>query len=269
MASNLNGIDYVVIGLLALSMGMGIFRGFVKEVISLIAWIAAFTVATLYALPFAALFTSSAAHAPGTSATDSVSTMAVVISYLALFAGVLILGSIIKFIVNYAVEGRGISVTNRLLGALLGIVRGAVVVLLVMFFVSLTAMANGALWKESVMVGYFKPAVKWVTVKAQPYLSVIEAKMKKAAKNMNDEELTDVIKHKAESEKPAVIVTEPAKPETATAPGVPAPLPAAVTPVVITPEPTAAPAPTVTPAPAPAVTPAPAAPTATPVNKRK
>ncbi len=234
--ANFNGIDYVVLGLLVLSMGMGIFRGFVKEIIALISWIAAFTVSTLYALPFAALFVSSAARAPGTSVTDSVSTMAVVISYLALFAGVLIAGSILKFIVNYAVEGKGISVTNRILGAVLGLGRGCVVVLLAMFFVSLTAMANAPLWKESSMVQCFKPAVKWVSVMAQPYLAVIEAKMKKAAKGANDEELSDVIKHKEASETQPVIVTEPAKPAIpeVTAPAavpVPAPLPPALAPV--------------------------------------
>lgn len=241
--ANFNGIDYVILTVLFLSIGMGIFRGFVKEVISIIAWVAAFTVATLYAIPFAALFSSAAAHSPGVNAADTVSTLAVVISYLVLFASVLIAGSILKFIVNYIVEGKGISITNRLLGALLGFVRGAVIVILAMFFIDMTAMAAGALWKESEMVKYFEPAVKWVDKMAQPYLTEIAAKMKKAARGANEEEMTDVIKHKAASSPSPAIVVEPAKPQAPVAAPVPTQAPAAPTPAAVpVPAPVVAPA---------------------------
>ena len=42
---NLNWVDYTIIGVIALSAVISIARGFVREVLSLIAWIGAFWVA--------------------------------------------------------------------------------------------------------------------------------------------------------------------------------------------------------------------------------
>ncbi|HVY53580.1 MAG TPA: CvpA family protein [Gammaproteobacteria bacterium] len=195
--ANFNGIDYVVFAVIFISIGMGLFRGFVKEVISLISWVAAFAVSTFYAVPFAALFISSAERHSGPNLADSVPTVAIIISYLALFFGVLIMGSTIKYIVNYMIEGKGVSVVNRLLGAILGFLRGGIIIALVMFFVAYTALAQSMLWKESHTVVLFKPAVAFLNKHAKPYLSIIEDKIKKAAKTVHEEEnMPDVIKEK-------------------------------------------------------------------------
>src|SRR5689334_11387115 len=102
-----NGMDYAIFFLLFLSVAIGIARGLVKEVISLIAWVAAFVISTLYAIKFASLFTGPAVQTPGTSPIESVPMVAIIISYLVLFFGVLICGSILKWLVNYLVEGSG------------------------------------------------------------------------------------------------------------------------------------------------------------------
>jgi membrane protein required for colicin V production len=212
---NFNGIDYVVFGLLFISTVFGIFRGFVKEIIALIAWVAAFVVATLYSVPFAGLFVSSAERAHNANLVDSIPTVSIIISYLALFFGVLICGSIIKYIANYLIEGSGISVVNRLLGAVLGLGRGCIIVLLLIFFLGFTSLAKVMLWKESKTIALSQPAVVWMNKQAQPYLVVIQEKMKKTAKGLKEEEnLSDVIKPKPESNVPPVkeAVTPPAAP---------------------------------------------------------
>lgn len=208
--SNFNGIDYVVFGLLFISTGIGIFRGFIKEIISLIAWIAAFVIATLYSVQFAGLFIASADHTPGNNLADSIPTVFIIISYLVLFFGVLICGSIVKYIVNYIVESGGISTINRLLGALLGFGRGCVVVLLLMFFLGFTSLATAMLWKESKMVTLCQPVVAWMNKVAQPYLAVIQDKIKKAAKGVREEEdISDVIKAKPINASPVKDIVTP------------------------------------------------------------
>ena len=46
-------IDYAVFGVMGLSIGWGIWRGLVREVISLAGWVIAFLAANLFAAPLA------------------------------------------------------------------------------------------------------------------------------------------------------------------------------------------------------------------------
>ncbi len=195
-----NGLDYAIFILLFLSIAIGIARGFVKEAISLIAWIAAFVIATLFSIKCAILFSGTADQASGVNPIESVPMVSVVVSYLVLFFGVLICGSIIKWIVNYLVEGSGLGLVNRFFGAFFGLARGCVIILITLFFLTFTALTAQSLWKESKLIAVFNPGVKWMNQMAQPYLAQIEDKMKKTAKNLNQEDLSDVIKTKKTSE---------------------------------------------------------------------
>ncbi len=232
-----NGLDYAIFVLLFLSVAIGVARGFVKEVISLIAWVAAFVIATLYSIKLASLFPSAAEHAAGANPIESVSLIAIGISYLLLFFGILICGSIVKLIVNSMVEGGGLSLLNRLLGAIFGLARGCFIVMIALFFLTFTALVTHALWKDSKMVGVFNPGVKWLSHLSQPYLAQIEAKMKKTAKNLNQEDLSDVIKTKPSNPGPVETAPVMSAPSTA-APATLAP-PAASMPAVVSTPPAA------------------------------
>jgi len=216
-----NGLDYAIFVLLFLSVAIGMARGFVKEIISLIAWVAAFFIATVYAIKFASLFSGAGGQPPSANPLESVSMIAIVISYLVLFFGVLICGSLAKLIVNYAVEGGGLSMTNRFLGAVFGLSRGCVIVLIMLFFFTFTALTSHSLWKDSKLVPVFNPGVKWLNHIAQPYISQIEAKMKKKAKNLNQEDLSDIIKPKPATPAPTPEASTPTPVETAPAPTTP------------------------------------------------
>jgi membrane protein required for colicin V production len=243
-----NGIDYAIFVLLFLSVAVGMARGFVKEVISLLAWAAAFVVSTLYAVKFATVLPGSPPAPPGVDPLEAVSMVSIVVSYLVLFVGVLICGSILKVIANYMVEGSGLSLINRFLGALFGFARGSLIVLLAMFFVAFTAFSTHALWKDSKLVAVFHPGVKWLNHMAQPYLADIQAKMKKTAKSLHEEDLSDVIKAKpvkttpAATPVPAQAAPQPTPASEATAPATPVKVPAEI-PVAPTPAAPAAPVP--------------------------
>src|ERR1041385_2992010 len=56
--SNLNWVDIVILVIFFASVLAGLIRGFVKEIISLVTWIAAFFIATMFASKLAAWFTS-------------------------------------------------------------------------------------------------------------------------------------------------------------------------------------------------------------------
>jgi len=51
----LNQIDTAILIVIAISAAFGLWRGFVKEILSLLSWIAALLVARVYSEPFAGL----------------------------------------------------------------------------------------------------------------------------------------------------------------------------------------------------------------------
>jgi|GEM_PF-165839 len=240
-----NGIDYAIIILLFLSVAFGIARGFIKEIISILAWVAAFMVATLYCVKLAAIF--SGVPEAVANPIDAVTTASIIVSYLALFIGILVCGSILKLLAHYLVKSTGLGFMNRFLGAVFGLGRGCVIILITLFFLSFTALTTHSLWKDSKLIAVLHPGLKWMNHVVQPYVAQIEAKMKKTAKSLNQEELSDVIKskavHPAASQTPVVTPAPAAAPMTSvppvvTTPSVPAPQPAPIkTPVMAPPTP--------------------------------
>src|SRR5439155_12291101 len=57
----MNGLDYAVLGVFALSIGWGIWRGLVREVMSLVGWVIAFLAANLFGGPLAEVLPASIA----------------------------------------------------------------------------------------------------------------------------------------------------------------------------------------------------------------
>ena len=155
---NFNWVDYVVLGIFILSLLAGLMRGFVKEVILVLTWLAAFVVAGMFASPLANVFTSSpqiqsaitsASNSAGVNAAQPISMVSIAISFILIFIGVLIVGKVISLFVTSAVEGRGISFVNRLLGGAFGLVRGFILVILMMFLVQLTPIWSQSTWTQS------------------------------------------------------------------------------------------------------------------------
>jgi membrane protein required for colicin V production len=186
--NNFNAIDYVIIGLLTLSVVTGLMRGLVKEIIALLTWVVAYIAATLFATKLATIFTSSpkVQEAIATSGSDAAqngepSLLAIGASFICIIFAVLIIGKIIGYIVSGAIEGRGISVANRFLGGLFGACRGGLFVLFIMFLVQLTPAVEENSWQESRLVSAFQPAVKWLSEKVQPGFESLKSKLEAKA----------------------------------------------------------------------------------------
>lgn len=184
--SNLNWVDIVILVIFLASVLAGLIRGFVKEIISLVTWIAAFIIAMMFSSKLAAWFTSmpsvqsmmtSASSSIGANAEQSVSYIAIGISFLILFIGTLIVGSIISMIITRAVEGVGIGFVNRLLGGVFGLARGFLIVVVVIFLVQLTSAAQQTWWAQSQFVNSFQPAVAWVGGMISPGLATLKEKV--------------------------------------------------------------------------------------------
>lgn len=120
---SLNWVDWVIIIVLTLSTLLSLWRGFVREALSLAAWVLAFVAASLFANDLAVLLSGVISNVTGRY----------MAAYVLLFVGVLVLGTVINAFMARVIKLAGLSFLDRLLGTLFGFTRGLIVVLVVVF----------------------------------------------------------------------------------------------------------------------------------------
>ena len=173
---NLNQIiwvDAVVIAVLVLSFGLGIFRGIVREVLSLSSWIVAIWLAYLYG--------------------DNLSTMIVpwieseqlsgLIGYILVFVAVLVLLSVVGALLFKIFRLSEHSGTDRILGGLFGSLRGLVIVTVLLFMAEWTPATSQAWFRESQIVPYFEAPLTWFKSKVVDQLNLGSFQQGGAKKN--------------------------------------------------------------------------------------
>ena len=145
----MNWLDYAFLGVIGVSVLIGVIRGFVREVISVITWIAAFWVAIRYSPEVSAL------------AADWVASpmLQLVIAFGALFVATLLVGALAGWLARLLVGRTGLSGTDRTLGVVFGGLRGGVLVGLIVLGAGMTALPEEPWWQESVIAGAYRP---WV-----------------------------------------------------------------------------------------------------------
>lgn len=143
-------LDWVVVALLAASVLLGMWRGLVYEVMSVLNWIAAFVLAQWLAPRAAALL-------PLGRAGESVQFVAgfVLVFIVALFAG-----GFLAWLASKLVAVAGLRPVDRLLGGLFGVARAVVAVLVLAVVVHLGRLQDGAWWNESVTAGVATSALR-------------------------------------------------------------------------------------------------------------
>lgn len=144
----MNWVDGAVIGIVLISVLVSVLRGFVREVLSLLAWIAAFWVASAYAVPASELL------APYVT----IESARVVLAFVGVLIVTLIAVGIINHLIGTLLDKTGLSGTDRLLGALFGLARGAAIVLILVLFGGLTKFPADPWWREAQSLPPFETA---------------------------------------------------------------------------------------------------------------
>lgn len=150
--SKLLWVDYLVIAIIAISAVMGLLRGFIKEAFALVLWIVAVWVATQYSRDVSVLLQS----------TISYPSARIAAGFAILFFATLILGSLISFLLSQLIEKTGLTGSDRLLGMLFGISRGAVLVSLLVMLAGLTPLPEDSWWKQSLLIPPFQALALWL-----------------------------------------------------------------------------------------------------------
>lgn len=144
-------IDYIIIGIIAFSILVSLLRGFVREVLSLGSWVVAFIVASQFYPYLAAYLTQIESMYIRNGTAIGI-----------LFVLTVIVGAIVNYVISQLVDKTGLSGTDRVLGAIFGLVRGALIVAALLFFMdTFTNFEQTDWWKESQLIPYFGFIIEW------------------------------------------------------------------------------------------------------------
>jgi membrane protein required for colicin V production len=135
----LSWIDWTLLAVLALSVVVGIWRGFVFECLSLAGWVAAWFAAQWVAPELA----------PYLPVGGRGSALNLAAAFALGFLAALVLWSLLARLIRLLVQATPLSIPDRLLGGGFGVLRGVVLLLAVATVVALTPAAQSQDWRTS------------------------------------------------------------------------------------------------------------------------
>jgi membrane protein required for colicin V production len=135
----MNGIDLFVLAVLAISIGIGVFRGVVQEIFHLGGWIIAFTVAQLFAKD-AQIYIADWVVDQG---------IRTVLTWVGLFFGTMMVCSMVASLISGAVKKIGLGPADRLLGGAFGGIRAIAILLIFAFAAGYTKLPQSDVWNRA------------------------------------------------------------------------------------------------------------------------
>lgn len=162
----MNWADYVILAVFAVSILIGLLRGFTREVLGIVGWVLAFVIAFTFT------------HAVAEWLTPHIATPSVrrAAAFGGLFFGVLLLSSLLTFFVGRLVREGAMASADRTLGAGFGLLRGLVLTAALIWAVGNTLARQDPWWQQSALI----PRLEWTAdilkaIVPQRWISVLES----------------------------------------------------------------------------------------------
>lgn len=135
----LGALDWILLALVVASLLIGAWRGLVFEALSLLAWVAAFVVAQAFAGALAAWLPMGDASEPVRYAAG----------FVLVFLATIFACHLVAAMVKRLVVAVGLRPIDRVLGAVFGVVRACVLLLVLGVVAQLTPVGGAAWWQQS------------------------------------------------------------------------------------------------------------------------
>jgi membrane protein required for colicin V production len=163
MLASFTGLDYTLFAVIIICLLMGLRRSAIREIFALVVWVLAYVLASRYdQVVFNWL-----------SKTISNDYMCSILSFVLIIIATLIVGAVVNLILSLTVLKGDKSLRGRSIGALLGIGRGFVIALIVIFFLSETNWQKANWFEQSQAVSTTMPAIDWMSQHtALPHLGI-------------------------------------------------------------------------------------------------
>ncbi|PUE44792.1 colicin V synthesis protein [Limnohabitans sp. 2KL-1] len=132
--------DWILLGVLLISMTVGFWRGLVYEVLSLAGWVAAFVLAQWLASDVVDLlpFLKGAA-----------ATVQYAVAFVLVFVAALFVAGLLSWLIKKWVETVGLRPIDRSLGAIFGLMRGVLLLLVLTVVLQLLGLSAEAWWQNA------------------------------------------------------------------------------------------------------------------------
>ncbi|MBX3620069.1 MAG: CvpA family protein [Rhizobacter sp.] len=132
-------VDLVMAGVLLVSIVVGLVRGFVFEVLSLAGWFVAYVVARWFAADLGPYLP---VGQPGSGLNHAA-------CFAALFIGALLVWALGSRLLRFLIHATPLSLPDRLLGSVFGLLRGLVLLLAAATVIAATPLAKSPVWQAS------------------------------------------------------------------------------------------------------------------------
>ena len=136
-------VDNLILAVIAVSSAFGVRRGFIKEIMSLLSWIAALLVSRVYSVSLASILEN---------LIDNPS-VRYVIAFSVLFVIIIMFGTMLNHLMSKLLVVTGLKTIDRLLGAVFGVARGTVIVLVFLFVLNVFV-SESEWWQQSTLIPY-------------------------------------------------------------------------------------------------------------------
>lgn len=146
---NWNILDYILAVIVFISVIFSFFRGFVREIISLVTWFLAFYATLTFSPALSGLFRSAISNPKA----------AYITAAIVIFVIVLILGAIVSKLASGLVKLSLLGFFDKIVGIVFGVARGVLLVIIILFAIQLTPFHDAAWMKASQLAIRFQPCI--------------------------------------------------------------------------------------------------------------
>jgi len=134
-------LDFAALLVVALSVLISVVRGAMREVMSIVSWVASVFLAVYLAPPAATLLPAQLANP----------SLRLGVAFVAILLVSLLLFGLLALNLSKLVRKSGLSASDRALGALFGLARGVVILVVLALLAGLTRLPREPLWRDALL----------------------------------------------------------------------------------------------------------------------